>query len=164
MNSRYFFLPVGCDSRSGGGSENLTNISIVTAGSRGDVQPHVALGKGVKAAGHTITVCTSSSFESLITEQGLHYGYMNDAFIKLVDSEAGREAMGSGSNSLGLVRCMVSLMREAKALNREMMKDAWNAGQAAEPDLVVYHPKALRGRICEEDGIGRAITIIESIA
>ena len=40
---------------------------------------------------------------------------------------------------------MVTLMREAKALNREMMKDAWSAAQAAEPNLVIYHPKALAG-------------------
>ena len=72
------------------------NIFIVTAGSRGDVQPYVALGKGLKAAGHAVTVCTCASFEAFITEHGLDYGYMNDDFIKLVDSEAGRDAIEGG--------------------------------------------------------------------
>ena len=76
------------------------NIFILTAGSRGDVQPYVALGKGLRKAGHSVIVCTCSCFESFITDHGLNYGYINDDFIKLVDSEAGREAMESGATSL----------------------------------------------------------------
>ena len=121
------------------------NIFIVTAGSRGDVQPFVALGKGLKKRDHAVTICTCSSFEPFITEHGLTYGYMNDDFIKLVDSEAGREAMESGSNFLGLVKTTLTLLKEAKALNREMLRDAWNAAQVAKPDLVIFHPKILAG-------------------
>ena len=68
-------------------------IFIVTAGSRGDVQPYVALGKGLKAAGHAVTLCTCASFEPFITEHDLGYGYMNDDFIRFVDSEASRDAI-----------------------------------------------------------------------
>ena len=136
------------------------NIFIVTAGSRGDVQPYVALGKGLEKAGHSVTVCTCSSFESFITDHGLNYGYMNDDFIKLVDSEAGREAMESGSNIFGLIKSMVTLMKDAKALNREMMKDAWNAAQEAEPDIIIFHPKALAGsHIAEKLGIPAILAI-----
>ena len=61
------------------------NIFIVTLGSRGDVQPYVALGKGLSERGHTVTVCTCERFESFITEQGLHYGYMSNDFLDLLD-------------------------------------------------------------------------------
>ena len=40
-------------------------IFINTFGSRGDVQPYVALGKALKAKGHTVMVCTGSRFETL---------------------------------------------------------------------------------------------------
>ncbi len=130
------------------------NVFIVTAGSRGDVQPYVALGKGLKAAGHAVTICTCSSFEPLITEHGITYGYMNNDFIRLVDSEAGREAMEGGANAFNLVKSMIALMKDAKALNREMMKDAWNAAQEAEPDIVIFHPKALAGsHVAEKLGV-----------
>ena len=33
------------------------NILILTIGTRGDVQPYVALGKGLRAAGHDVTIC-----------------------------------------------------------------------------------------------------------
>ena len=102
------------------------NVFIVTVGSRGDVQPYVALGKGLKDAGHRVTLCTCSSFESFITGHGLDYGYMNNDFIKLVDSEAGREAIESGDKFFGLLKSMVTLLKDAKALNREMLKDSWS--------------------------------------
>jgi sterol 3beta-glucosyltransferase len=129
-------------------------VFIVTAGSRGDVQPYVALGVGLKNAGHSDTVCTCSIFESVITRHGLDYGYMSDEFIKLVDSEAGREAMESGGNVFGLLKTMVTMMKEAKVIIREMTKDAWKAALAFEPDIVIFHPKALAGlHIAEKLGI-----------
>jgi len=121
------------------------NIFIVSAGSRGDVQPYIALEKGLKDAGHSVTVCTCSSIESFITDHGLNYGYMNDDFIKLVDSEAGRETMESGGNIFGLIKSMVTLMKDTKVLNRVMLIDAWIAVQAANPEVVIFHPKALAG-------------------
>lgn len=130
------------------------NILILTLGSRGDVQPYVALGKGLKAAGHTVTVCASSSFEPLITSHGLDYGYMSDEFIKLVDSEAGREAMEHGRNPFALVKTMLSLLQESKRIFRTMLKETWETAQAARPDVVIYHPKSLGGsHIAEKLGV-----------
>ncbi|AFY57474.1 glycosyl transferase, UDP-glucuronosyltransferase [Rivularia sp. PCC 7116] len=136
------------------------NIFIVTVGSRGDVQPYVALGKGLKEAGHDVTICTCSSFESLITEHGLPYGYMNDDFIKLVDSEAGREAIESGGNFLSLIKTMLKLLKESKALTIEMLKDSWNAAQVAKPDIVIFHPKAMAGsHIAEKLGVPAVMAV-----
>ncbi len=130
------------------------NILILTLGSRGDVQPYVALGKGLKAAGHSVTVCASSSFESFITSNGLNYGYMSDEFIKLVDSDAGREAMEHGSNPFALVKTMLSLLQESKRIFRTMLKETWETAQAARPDVVIYHPKSLGGsHIAEKLGV-----------
>ncbi|MGB3652111.1 MAG: glycosyltransferase [Rivularia sp. (in: cyanobacteria)] len=136
------------------------NIFIATVGSRGDVQPYVALGKGLKEAGHNVTICTCSSFESFITEHDLNYGYMNDDFIKLVDSEAGRKAMESGGNFFGLIKTMLTLLKESKALTTEMLKDSWNAAQVAKPDTIVFHPKSMAGsHIAEKLGIPAVMAV-----
>jgi sterol 3beta-glucosyltransferase len=50
------------------------NILILTLGTRGDVQPYVAFGKGLQAAGHAVTLCTSCSFAALVTAHGLPPG------------------------------------------------------------------------------------------
>jgi len=46
-------------------------IVIATSGSRGDVQPYVALGIELKSRGHTVVVCTEQRMETLVKDFGL---------------------------------------------------------------------------------------------
>jgi sterol 3beta-glucosyltransferase len=48
-------------------------IAIIALGSRGDVQPHVALGVGLRRAGHSVRVVTSSDFKDLVFAHGLEF-------------------------------------------------------------------------------------------
>jgi sterol 3beta-glucosyltransferase len=48
-------------------------IAIIASGSRGDVQPYAALGKGLQKAGHEIRFVTHQNFESLVTAHGLDF-------------------------------------------------------------------------------------------
>ena len=48
-------------------------ITINAFGSRGDVQPFVALGKGLRAAGFEVLITTHKVFEKLTQENGLDY-------------------------------------------------------------------------------------------
>lgn len=48
-------------------------IAIIALGSRGDVQPHVALGVGLRRAGHSVRVVTSSDFGELVRVHGLEF-------------------------------------------------------------------------------------------
>ena len=41
-------------------------IVIIAMGSRGDVQPYVALGKGLHSAGHQVRLMTHDAFEQLV--------------------------------------------------------------------------------------------------
>lgn len=48
-------------------------ITINTFGTRGDVQPYIALGLGLKLSGHSVRVVTHSIFESFVREWGLDF-------------------------------------------------------------------------------------------
>ncbi|MEO8380492.1 MAG: glycosyltransferase [Acidobacteriota bacterium] len=48
-------------------------VAMIGSGSRGDLQTLVALGKGLAAAGHDVTVATHRSFESLVSANGLAF-------------------------------------------------------------------------------------------
>ncbi len=120
-------------------------ITIITMGSRGDVQPFVALGMGLVQVGHEVMICTSDRFESLIRERGLHYGYMNDHLLKITETDEGRAAIESGGNPL-------RLLEQVKPIIRRMLDEAWVAAQGTE--AIIYHPKALSGyHIAEKLGI-----------
>jgi sterol 3beta-glucosyltransferase len=48
-------------------------IAIVAMGSRGDVQPYVALGTGLKAAGYGVRIVTHENFEGLVRSHNLAF-------------------------------------------------------------------------------------------
>ncbi|KAF7715323.1 Sterol 3-beta-glucosyltransferase [Penicillium ucsense] len=57
--------PVTCDIR--------LNIVIQVVGSRGDVQPFIALGSELQSHGHRIRLATHSVFESFVLDSGLEF-------------------------------------------------------------------------------------------
>jgi sterol 3beta-glucosyltransferase len=48
-------------------------LTIATAGSRGDVQPYVALGLGLQAAGHQVNIAAEVPFKQFVTDHGLAF-------------------------------------------------------------------------------------------
>ncbi len=48
-------------------------IVIIATGSRGDVEPYVALGVGLKKAGHDVRLVSHTNFADLINPQGLEF-------------------------------------------------------------------------------------------
>jgi sterol 3beta-glucosyltransferase len=48
-------------------------ITILTIGSRGDVQPFIALAKGLQHAGHSVVIATHEEFRNFVTENGLDF-------------------------------------------------------------------------------------------
>ncbi len=48
-------------------------ITILTVGSRGDVQPFIALGLGLQQAGHTVQLATHSPFQAMVHSYGLEF-------------------------------------------------------------------------------------------
>jgi sterol 3beta-glucosyltransferase len=114
------------------------NILILTIGSRGDVQPYVALGQGLQQAGHTVTLCTAPLFQEMVTAYGLTFAPMDDEMIRLTDSAEGRQMVEGGGNPLKAINLV-------KPMIRRMVGDAWRVAQEVQPDLILYHPKTLSG-------------------
>ena len=52
-------------------------ITIATVGTRGDVQPYVALGLGLQDAGHQVQIATDPLFQTFIEKHGLGFAAVN---------------------------------------------------------------------------------------
>lgn len=74
-------------------------VLLVAAGSRGDVQPFVALGVGLRRAGHEVTVCATKDFDSLVVEHGLAFVGFSVSVAELMDSDLGRDWLGHSSHN-----------------------------------------------------------------
>ena len=76
----------------------MMNILISTLGTLGDIQPFVALGTRLKAAGHTVAICTAEGFRPFIQAHGIDYAFMNNGILDFM-SVGGQRALVSRRRS-----------------------------------------------------------------
>ncbi|HBL11141.1 MAG TPA: glycosyltransferase, partial [Cyanobacteria bacterium UBA11162] len=72
-------------------------IAIIALGSQGDVQPYIALGKGLKAAGHDVRLLTHENFDKLVNSHGLEFYPMQGNVQELIETPEMRELTEKGN-------------------------------------------------------------------
>ena len=94
-------------------SDGLVRITIFASGSRGDVQPMVALALGLDAAGHAVTVAAPRNFRELVESRGIRFHPFSVDVDDLMRSDTGRSWLGHSSHSPLLeVRLVARLVNE----------------------------------------------------
>jgi sterol 3beta-glucosyltransferase len=86
-------------------------IFILTVGSRGDVQPYVALGAGLQAAGHTVILATLEAFAPLAAQHDLGFRPLRGEFLELLQTAEGKAAIVGKGNPLALIRQVTPMLR-----------------------------------------------------
>ncbi len=124
-------------------------VTILAVGSRGDVQPYVALGRGLRAAGHAVCIATTRDFEAFVTAHGLAYAPIEGDFRALMGGETGQAWLESARNPARFVR---QAWRTVRPLMESLFDGAWDACRGA--DAVICPILGLAGYpIADELGI-----------
>lgn len=118
-------------------------ILIATIGTRGDVQPYVALGRALKASGHEVTICTCAHYGPFIREHGLGYAHVNNDFIEFMHSPEGKIILGNAGSVWKTLATVMPMIAKLGHLQERQMADIWAACRATAPDLILYHIKAV---------------------
>lgn len=111
------------------------HITFLTIGSRGDVQPYLAIGRGLIKEGHTVRIATHAEFKDVVEEQGCEF----------------REVAGDPGQLMQIMiehgMFSVSFLRDAAAKFRdwitELLDTSWKACQGT--DLLIESPSAMAG-------------------
>lgn len=109
------------------------HITLLTIGSRGDVQPFVALAAGLQAAGFEVRLATHDRFAPLAAEYGLEFAPIHTDPQKMLHSDAGRAWLDSDRNPIGLIWNMIRL---GKPIFEQLIQDAEVACMGT--DLIIY--------------------------
>ena len=82
------------------------HITIVTLGSRGDVQPYLPLGLGLQRAGFGVRLATFNTFREFVVEHGLEFAEISGDPRSTMNSEAGQAWLQSGRNIITATKQM----------------------------------------------------------
>lgn len=112
-------------------------VVIYANGTRGDVQPFVALAVGLQRAGHDVRLCTLEFYQELVQSWGVEFASLGKGDPKLWSQqettrdyvEANRRGIGRTFQSISLT---LQSIRDAWHMMEGFLADSWQAGQDAE--------------------------------
>jgi len=104
-------------------------ITLLTAGSAGDVRPYAALGVGLQAAGHRVRLATYPPFEDLVARHGLEFFAFEGEIGRATEGTAKRRWQRSGGRPLPFVTSLVRMVDQARGVLRRSLDGAWEACQ-----------------------------------
>jgi len=152
----------------------LVRVAIHTLGTRGDVQPYLALALGLKAAGHEVQIAAQSQFEAFISIREIGFAHLPGEFLDLMETPEGKAASlragkptvicpffgdqpfwGRRVEDLGVGPAPI----DRKRLTVEALATA--IAQATQDLAIERRASALGAKIVAEDGVGRAVAFLE---
>lgn len=113
-------------------------VAFLTLGTRGDVQPYVALAKELIKHGHEAVICTGESFRSFIEENHIDFYPAAADLMAIIKTPEG-QAIFNGSGNL--IKNMKYLKNIINPMYRKSQYDFLKATEGA--DIIIYHPKAV---------------------
>lgn len=114
-------------------------VCFFTLGTRGDVQPYVALGKELIREGHKAVICVGESFHQFVESNGIDFVPTTSDLMAVAASPEGKAILEHPIRNLKLaLRYSKEIINPAY---RRTLEEFYAA--ASDADLIVYHPKAL---------------------
>ncbi|HET9382405.1 MAG TPA: glycosyltransferase [Streptomyces sp.] len=113
-------------------------VTLLSVGSRGDVQPFVALGTGLKARGHTVTLAAPAALRPLVERAGLDYRLSPgdpDGFFTMP------EVVDALRRSPSFTRMLAGMPKPPESYTQQVVDAIHDAAEGA--DLIVNAPLTL---------------------
>ena len=113
-------------------------ITILTLGSRGDVQPYLSFAKYAVSKGHEVVICTGKTFKTFIEDNGVCFAEAESDLMAMLETPEGQIVFNHALRHPIVTKRFVSEV--VNPAFRKTLDQFWEASQDA--DVIVYHPKA----------------------
>lgn len=112
---------------------------ITSIGTRGDVEPFLAIGEILSKRGHDVAYAFSEQFENIIPKKALFYP-LTPEIMELINSREGRIVMGKAS-VFKKIKALLYLHQKGKIINKEIVIEHQKYVSNFNPDVIIHNPK-----------------------
>ena len=115
---------------------------LISLGTRGDIEPFLAMGNLLKRHGHEVACCFPEQFAHLAKEEGFEFFSLGTEFLELIDSKEGQSIMGGiQTKPWKRLYYLYKLYKDAKAINQKVFAIQHELVGTYEHDHIIFHPK-----------------------
>lgn len=133
-------------------------VLILTLGTRGDVQPFIALAQQLQKRGHEAVLGAPQRFADLAAGHGVAFAAVDDGPLRVLDSGA-----AVGEVAAGGVQARLALMRRMPAMFTRVLQDSWqiaSTGPGAGADVIVHNGQLMSGQhVAEKLGVPAVLAL-----
>ena len=117
-------------------------IILISIGTRGDMEPFLAIGEILKEKGHRVICAFPEQFGNLAQDSNLEFASLETEYIEMLESDVGKAAMG-GSGSLKKFLALIRLAKIGTTINKDLVNKQYKLIKSENPDRIVYNGKAI---------------------
>lgn len=118
-------------------------IVFLSIGTRGDMEPFLAIGELLKEKGCRIICAFPEQFRDLAVDSGLEFASLGSSYIESLESDVGKAAMGGSGSGMRKLVALVKLGLKQKEINRELIIKQHEIIEGEKPERIVYNGKAI---------------------
>jgi len=134
-------------------------VTVMAMGSRGDVQPFIALAHGLRRAGQDVCLATHAEFLPLIDGRGIDFREIRANPRELLEHERAQTMLAAVENALAFLIHFTHLL---KPFFTEMMRDGLRAAEGADA-LVLSNVSLIGGvhQVAEAMGVPYGAAVLQ---
>lgn len=121
----------------------MKRILLMSLGSRGDMEPFLALGQTLIKNGHQVGFCMPEQFQSLAQTVASDFYPQDKSFLDLVHGPDIRKIIGQVGSKWSRLWTLLRLMKKTKTVQEQMILDQEAAVKAFLPDKIIFHIKCI---------------------
>jgi len=114
-------------------------IILMSIGTRGDIEPFLAIGEMLTKKGHSIIFAFPEQYCHLNQTSCKNYP-LSSRFLDLIEGEDGKSVM-NGSMGFNKLKAIARLYKEGMAVNKILVREQFNIVKNEEPDLIIHNGK-----------------------
>jgi len=123
------------------------------------MEPFLAIGEILKEKGHQVICAFPDQFKNLVEDSNMEFASLGTKFIKMLDSDDGKAAMGGSGSGLKKFIANIKLAKNQTEANKELFYRQHEIIERENPDRIVHNLKALYPIIWALDNPGKNILI-----
>ena len=134
-------------------------IILISIGTRGDMEPFLAIGEILKEKGHQVICAFPDQFRNLVEDLNVEFVSLGTKFIEMLDSDIGKATLGGSGSGLKKFIAFVKLAGKQTEINKELVNKQYELIENENPDRIVYNGKAIYPIIWKLNNRGKTILV-----
>lgn len=115
------------------------NILLMSIGTRGDIEPFLAIGELLSKKGHKVNYALPEQYIDHIPNEVKKYTFTS-LFLELLESDDGRMVM-NGSFGIKKLKAIYRLFKAGMKINSILVKEQYEIIKNTNPDIIIHNGK-----------------------